>query len=140
MKNTIYRNDGNSDDYIIQNKFTAYLTSALMGHKSRYLEKQATIDKHEFLTAEDETYFMGNGFESEIEQIHTFTDAMFMIENNNLRQFLTGLKERQFKILILRVIFELPFSQIAFIMNEKESKVKNCYYYIINRHEKEERG
>lgn len=133
MKKTMHRNDGTDENHIAQNKFTAYLISAFLGHKQRYLEKKSKLYWNELLTLESETLPIDVDFDKELEQIYSCKDVLLLIENHKLQQYMAGLTERQTKILILRVIFELSFSQIGTLLKEDTTSVKNCYYYIKNR-------
>lgn len=130
MSKRKYQNEGKNEDDITQNKFMAYLLKAFIGHKIRYLNKRDLIEHNESLTLEDQQYVQSDEFEKAVEEVHTCSDLMLQVENEDLQNLFTRLSEKELKIILLRVIFELIFVQIAEILNDSPASINNSFLYI----------
>lgn len=51
-----YKNNGQGEDNILQNQFTAYLVTAIRWRKSTYLKKRIRIKQYEFSSDFDNTF------------------------------------------------------------------------------------
>ena len=61
-----YRNDGNREDYIVQNQFTAYLQVALKRRKKEYISKFYRLQKHEQPMEPESVLFSDNDRNDEL--------------------------------------------------------------------------
>ena len=111
-----HRNDGASEANIIQNKFTAYLITAVANRKAAYMNKlKAHRRAMEFLErcgAEVETY------------------AEF-IENPLLLQALLQIKDWERHILLARLLDERSFIELSKNLGVSYKAVSNSYYRLI---------
>lgn len=96
------RNDG-SDTYLLQNQFTAFLTTSLKNRRLMYLRSRVRKMHREF-TVEDFTVFY-----VETEEF----DENLLSDGEALRQALKTIKEKERFVLLARVIDEKSFDEIG---------------------------
>lgn len=56
-----YKNNGQGEDNILQNQFTAYLVTAIRWRKSTYLKKRVRIEQYEFSSDFDNAFVQDLG-------------------------------------------------------------------------------
>ena len=130
------RNDGTSEDNIMQNKFTAYFVKAIVNRKVRYLHI-----KYRYLHME----LPLDVFESESEAWHEpdlFANLTIMerFEDFRLQQALKRLKKRDLHILLARAIDDLSFSDIANDFGISVNTAASAYRRALQRLRKELAG
>ncbi|OUO72500.1 sigma-70 family RNA polymerase sigma factor [Anaeromassilibacillus sp. An250] len=122
-----HRNDGASEANIIQNKFTAYLITAVANRKAAYMNKlKAHRRAMEFLErcgAEVETYAEFNLDEG--------LPLMEQIENPLLLQALLQIKDWERHILLARLLDERSFIELSKNLGVSYKAVSNSYYRLI---------
>lgn len=138
----------------IQNRFTAYLVTAVTNKRLRYMEnkkrwqewelKQADLLDRKYTDFEQQlqyyrseqsaTLFESGIAISEGEELH---EVFAMFESKRLIKVLAGLKEREQKIMFARVFGELTFSELGEKFGMKPKQAEMAYYYIIRKIRKE---
>ena len=107
----------------VQNRFTAYLISALVHRRMRYMEKQKYLLQRETVLEDQEIKryldfekqyqnFLGEQEDFVLEDWEKFREFMLVLESDNLMRALNKLKEREHKLLFARVFGEMTFEEI----------------------------
>ncbi len=125
-----YKNQ--SRDRALQNRFTAYLQTALNRKKYDYIQKLACVKKHEMQTCfQDMRAERGSasGFRGLSQQ-----------EDIALAQALSGLTARERFILFERVLNDRRYDELAKILGLRYSGVASAYHRIIKKLREELRG
>ncbi len=125
-----YKNQ--SRDRALQNRFTAYLQTALNRKKYDYIQKLARVKKHEMQTCfqdMDAERGSASGFSGLSQQ-----------EDIALAQALSGLTARERFILFERVLNDRRYDEIAEALDLRYSGVASAYHRIIKKLRKELRG
>lgn len=128
MKN--FRNDG-SEQYTIQNEFTAYLQIAIRRAKARYLSKQNFVLRHEI--AKDSQQMSDTSQEQgRVAHLNSADFIELGIERIELTilltEMLSQLSEREVAILKGKVFDERTFDELATRLELDISTVKSIYY------------
>lgn len=132
----------------IQNQFTAYLISAILHRRMRYMENQKyvlqneevldvqeikrylSVDKqYQSLLEEQESLFLDDW-----EKLREF---MLALESDNLIKALNKLKDREHKILFARIFGEMTFEELGRMFGMKPKQAEMAYYYILRKLRKE---
>jgi RNA polymerase sigma factor, sigma-70 family len=116
-------------DHAVQNRFTAYLQTAVKHCKSRYLIKKYNMIKQEYLYGDDTELI------DSIED-HSIVNP-YQIENDELIQALSVLTPREQQIVLRRAILEESFLDIADYVGMKYVTVKAIYYRALKKLRKE---
>ena len=132
----------------VQNRFTAYLISALVHRRMRYMEKQKYLLQRETVLEDQEIKryldfekqyqnFLGEQEDFVLEDWEKFREFMLVLESDNLMRALNKLKEREHKLLFARVFGEMTFEELGrkFGMTPKQAEMS--YYYILRKLRKE---
>ena len=130
------RNEGQNENEIIQNKFTAYLLRAVKRRRALYIE-QAVHEAEAIEKAEEA--FVEKPFDLEDE---AFKDApVYMkLQNEKLYEALLQLSEREQYVFFNRVLDEKTFDQLAVEMGLSYKCVSTVYYRAVQRIKKRMRG
>lgn len=96
------RNDG-SDTYLLQNQFTAFLTTALNNRRLIYLRSRGRRMHREIITDNYAVFYI---------QQEEFDDDLFS-DSEALHQALKAIKEKERLVLLARVIEEQSFDEIG---------------------------
>lgn len=131
-----HRNEGQSEDDILQNKFTAYLLSSVKRRKALYIDMalrdlQAT-EMIECAEVEDTLAY----------DVDYFMDApVYMkIQNEKLYQALFELSERERYVFFNRVLEEKSMDELATELGLSYKGVAAVYYRAVQRIRKKMRG
>lgn len=142
---------GSEQGSSVQNRFTAYLVTAVKNKRISYMEK-----KHQQM--EFETERLGilersyTDFEQEYRQYKlehlpwkynetpSIEQLIRVLEEGKLIGAIIKLKKREQEILIARVFEELDFKEIGTRMEMSEKQAEMAYYYIIRKIRKELEG
>lgn len=125
-----YRNNGQSFDEILQNRFTAYTESALMRSRIRFYTQYMRQQEHEvYLDPREE---MTDIFVSEDEfETDDFQPEMF--ENIKLLEALKRISPEDMMIIKLHVLYGLSYASIANSMGVSWSAVSSRYNRAIHK-------
>lgn len=119
-----FRNDGQGNSNILQNKFTAYLKVALQRKKYEYMEAQRQRQSHE-------SSFENNDFlPSASKELEEDLSYEFQIENEVLLQALAKLNDRERLVLIAHVLGRIDFDALTQEHDLSYKGVSTLYYRI----------
>ena len=116
------RNNGVTENEILQNQFTAYVSRAIRNRKLRYIINRDQKNSKELLFAQLEDFSTAE--EDKIGEL---------LEYEILRQALRQIKEKERVIVLARVVEEKSFREIAQEMNMTYKAVSNMYYRVMKR-------
>ena len=118
----IPRNNGITEDEILQNQFTAYVTLAVRRQRMHYTKKLEQKNNNEF-------HFLPlhSSMPAEEDQIG------ILVEYDALNYALRQIREKDRKIVLARVVEEKPFAEIAQEMDMTYKAVSQLYYRILKR-------
>ncbi len=122
-------NDGISEANILQNQFTAYLMTAVHRRKLQYLQDNARKQKYELPLdsfQELEGSDLNRDMANRLPVIQQF-------ENVKLHKALSGARERELKILYMKVLEDKSFVEIAEEIGIGYNAVKASYYRLIEK-------
>lgn len=132
----IERNNGIGESNVLQNQFTAYLMTAIKRRKISYqMKKSKQLQSEISLDAENQLLPISN--ESDLLGNFSLLDQ---IESSQLQRALSQLKERDLQILLMKVLEEQSFSEIADTVGLGYKGTAAVYYRLIQKLKKELRG
>ena len=114
------RNDGLTDDHILQNQFTAFLNTALSNRRKVYLRGKRRRCKREYLTDDITMILMTE--EDYIEQDLTYAE---------LHTALHSIKDKERRVFLARVLGEKGFDEIAAELGLSYKGAAAIYYRAI---------
>lgn len=123
------RNDGINDQDILQNQFTAYISTAIHRERLKYLKEKCNRLKVEI---EFEEYHLNILDDSDL-----ITESL---ESECLLQALRIIKKKERDIFLARALDEKSFSQIADEFGMKYKSVAAMYYRTVTKLRKILRG
>ena len=118
----IPRNNSITEDEILQNQFSAYVTLAIRRQRIHYIKKMERKNSNELLFSPLHSPIPAE--DDPLEKLLEF-DALM----NALRQ----IREKESEIVLARVIDEKPFTEIAQEMGMTYKAVTQLYYRILKR-------
>ena len=116
------RNNGITENEILQNQFTAYVGCALRNRRLRYIMNQDRKNSKELLFSQIQDFLT-----AEEDQIGE------LLEYELLRQALHHIKKKERMIVLARVVEEKSFGEIAQEMDMSYKAVSNMYYRVMKR-------
>ena len=117
-----FRNDGRGDSNILQNRFTAYLLSALKRKKREYLTAQSLRQNRELSLEDNESP------PSASKSLEDDLPYEFQVEDEALLQALAQLNDRERLILIAHVLDGIDFDILAQDHGLSYKGVSTLYY------------
>lgn len=138
----------NSINEPIQNRFTAYLVTAVVNKRIYYMGKKRRLKEQELLQIDllEKNY---QDFETQYHIYISEKDAdilmdwkqyqkiVDLMESKRLMKAVGKLREREKTILFARVFGELSFSELGEILQIKSKQAEMAYYYVIRKLRKE---
>ncbi|MBO5177753.1 MAG: sigma-70 family RNA polymerase sigma factor [Lachnospiraceae bacterium] len=132
----------------IQNRFTAYLVSAVMNKRINYMEKRKNMLQKETLLTEQEIKkylnierqyqnFFGEPQYAVLEDWEKFREFLLALGSDNLMKALNKLKDKEHKLLFARVFGEMTFEELGRKFGMKPKQAEMSYYYILRKLRKE---
>ena len=132
----------------IQNRFTAYLVSAVMNKRINYMEKRKNMLQKETLITEQEIKrylnfekqyqrFLDGRQYAVLEDWEKFRDFLLAMGSDNLMKALNKLKDKEHKLLFARVFGEMTFEELGRKLGMKPKQAEMSYYYILRKLRKE---
>lgn len=122
-------NDGLSEANILQNQFTAYLMTAVHRRKLQYLQDNTRKQKYE-LPLDSFQELEGSDLNRDIANR---LPVIQQFENVKLHKALSGARERDLKILYMKVLEDKSFVEIAEEVGLGYNAVKASYYRLIEK-------
>lgn len=116
------RNNNITENEILQNQFTAYVSLAIRRQRIHYIKKMERKNLKEFSF-------------SEVEDFVPVEDNKVgkLLEREALRLALCQIREKERKIVLARVVEEKPFTEIAQEMGMTYKAVTHLYYRVLKR-------
>ena len=121
-----YRNDGNREDYIVQNQFTAYLQVALKRRKKEYISKFYRLQKHEQPMEPESVLFSDNDRNDEL-----YNGIEYQSEFIAVLKAMDQLQERERFVIVARSLEERSFEELAQELQIGYKGVAAIYYRAI---------
>lgn len=121
------RNDGKGEDNIIQNRFTAYLVSALTRRKSDFLRTRHRRSNTELPTDPDDLVAPKN---ADIDNPETL---LCVIENAALSDVLNRISERDRYIFFSHALYHRGFDELAIELNLGYQGVAAAYHRVCKK-------
>lgn len=123
------KNNGKSESEILQNLFTAYLTTAVSRHRNDYIKHAVRIQQMESVT-EDVQYNQEQGAE---EDMLRGLPLPLQLEDSVLLHALKGINERERYVFFARVLDERGFESLAEEMGIGYKGVTSIYYRTLRK-------
>ena len=133
---TWQRNEGREQDEVLQNKFTAYLLSAVQRRKALYID---TLVKSQQISHLIEETAMDSTFELEQEALQGISLYMW-IQNEKLFWSLSHLTERERYVFFNRALDERSLDELAAELGLSYKGVAAIYYRAIQKIKKKMKG
>ncbi len=124
-----YTNNGIGESNVMQNQFTSYLVTAIHRKKIHYLQAKYRFLKNE-ISLEDNESRMEFHSEPDLESNLPFLEQL---ESNELRKALERLRDREYRILTMKVLDERSFQEIADETGIGYKTVTSIYYRMIQK-------
>lgn len=124
-----YRNDAHEEAENLQNRFTAYLVTAVRRRKTAYLNQRNKVIQMEYYIDEE-----GRNFESDIKRdLINELPLLMRLENDSLMRALKHLSERERYVFLGRVLDETSFEELAAELGLSYKGVAAIYYRTIRK-------
>lgn len=130
-----YRNDGISESNILQNEFTSYLMICLQGRKRRYYKQKQKYACELPLNGYEEKLSIDS-----IENSMGHMPVLQQIEDEGLFQLLLHSTEKELKVLLMRILDERTFVDIAQELNLNQNTAKTIYSRLMKKIKNEKKG
>lgn len=114
------RNKGISESDILQNQFTAYLKVSLRRCKNQHLANKNKIATHEVYSLDEY-----EGYDNDF--------AMMIAENDALHAAFGRISEKERLVVILRIVEQKSFKEVAISLGMKYSSVTTIYHRAIDK-------
>lgn len=132
----------------VQNRFTAYLVTAITNKRIRYMARKRCLQNLEAIQGEllEKKYL---DFDTQyhdyireqtgfiMEDWERFQELLVLLESEKLIKAVRRLKERDRKLLFARVFGELSFTELGEKFGMKPKQAEMAYYYVIRKLRKE---
>lgn len=126
-----YRNNGNGESYNVQNRFTAYLVTAVQRQRAAYINKKNQVIQMEHCLVEVEE---GRRLELSEEQDFTSALPLFMrLENRSLIYGLKQLNDKERYVFHGRVLDGKSFEELAAELGLSYKGTASIYYRSIQK-------
>ena len=123
------RNDNTNEVFTLQNRFTAYLLTALKRKKRDYIKKQTRLCDHELLTDfQSEEYN-----DSPVHLLKSTDQFSYRIEYDTLMQALSQLTDKERYILFERILNDCGYEELAHRLELNYGSVATAYHRIIKK-------
>lgn len=123
------KNNGKSETEVLQNLFTAYLTTAVKHRRNEYIKQSAIIQQMESV-AEDIQFNQEHGAE---EEMFLGLPLSMQLEDSALIYALKELNERERHVFFARVLDERSFESLAEEMGLGYKGVTSIYYRTLRK-------
>lgn len=123
------KNNGKSESEILQNLFTAYLTTAVRRCRNDYIQQAVRIQQVESVT-DDIQYIPEQGAE---EDMFRGLPLPMQLEDSAILHALKGINERERYVFLARVLDERSFESLAEEMGLGYKGVATIYYRAVGK-------
>ena len=136
------------DTDTVQNRFTAYLLTAVMNKRIRYMEKKIRLQDRELGVQDmlDKNYtdfdaqyhtYLSEKSEMAAKEWDKIQELLLLIESERLVKLVSRLKDQERKLLFARVFGELAFEELGKRFGCTPKQAEMSYYYILRKLRKE---
>ena len=130
------RNEGHEQDDVLQNRFTAYLLSAVQRRKAQYIDTLMKVQQTSTLIEET---VMDTGFDLEAE-VSQEIPLYMRLQNEKLFLSLSRLTERERYVFFTRALDERSLDELASELGLSYKGVAAIYYRTIQKIKKSMKG
>lgn len=124
-----YRNDAHEEAENLQNRFTAYLVTAVRRRKTAYLNQRNKVIQMEYHIDEER-----RNFESDVQRdLINELPLLMRLENDSLMCALKHLSERERYVFLGRALDETSFEELAAELGVSYKGVAAIYYRTIRK-------
>ena len=123
------RNEGQSEAEVLQNRFTAYVTTAIRRQRKAYIQKLSEKQATEIYT---EYELSGLTYNQE-EEIFAELPLLMQLEDDALLRALKGLTEQERHIFLSRVLDGKGFEALAAEYGMKYKGITTAYYRSVKK-------
>lgn len=123
------KNNGQSESEILQNQFTAYLTTAVQRRRKEYIIQALRRQQIETLIEKPESKLEYDIVEEIFEEL----PLLMRLENEVLLYALKELNERERNVFLERVLDDKGFEEMAVKMNISYKGVAAIYYRALQK-------
>ena len=131
-----HRNAGQDPDEILQNRFTAYLLSAVQRRRVVYIDAKVRECQ---ISSLDEKICEDRKFDLDREALKSFP-LLMKLQNEKLFQSLTELSDRERYVFFNRVLDEKSFEELGWELGLSYKGVAAIYYRTIQKIKKKMKG
>lgn len=125
-------NDGSDPINAVQNRFTAYLTTAIKRQKYQYIKKKVQQSSHEVSVDDTEHTDL---WPEEVDMLAGLP-PLAQMENQRLLQVLIGLTDRERYVLLAHILDERKFDELAKELGLGYKGVAAVYYRALQKVQK----
>jgi len=130
------KNDGQNEEDLLQNRFTAYISVALQRRRKDYMLQEMRQQQLEILTDNP----VSDGNYEILEDVISELPLLMQLENDKLLHALKGLDEKERQVFFARVLDEKSFEELANTTGVSYKSVTALYYRVLRKLRNRMRG
>lgn len=130
------RNNGKEEVEKLQNRFTAYLVTAVRRKRAAYMNQRNKLIQMEYATERDNWNYQESVYHDMLEEL----PLLMHLENDRLFYALKYLNERERYIFLERVLNEMSFEELASELGLSYKGVAAIYYRTVQKIKKQMKG
>lgn len=130
------RNNGKEEVEKLQNRFTAYLVTAVRRKRAAYMNQRNKLIQMEYAAERDNWNYQAGVYHDMFEELPLFMH----LENDRLFYALKYLNERERYIFLERVLNEVSFEELAAELGLSYKGVAAIYYRTVQKIKKQMKG
>ena len=128
----------------VQNRFTAYLVTAITNQRIRYMDQRKRVRDYETISEDtlEKKYidfelqyheYLGEKTTFIMEDWRRFRDFIDVMESEKLADVIGQLKEREKTLLFARALGELSFKELGEELGLKPKQAEMAYFYVLRK-------
>ena len=130
------RNNGKEEVEKLQNRFTAYLVTAVRRKRAAYMNQRNKLIQMEYAAELDNWNYQAGVYHDMFEEL----PLLMHLENDRLFYALKYLNERERYIFLERVLNEMSFEELAAELGLSYKGVAAIYYRTVQKIKKQMKG
>lgn len=123
------KNDGQSEEDLLQNRFTAYISVALQRRRKDYMLQERRQQQKEILTDNP----VSDGNYEILDDVMSELPLLMQLENVKLLHALRVLDEKERQVFFARVLDEKSFEELANTTGVSYKSVTSLYYRALRK-------
>lgn len=123
------KNDGQSEEDLLQNRFTAYISVALQRRRKDYMLQERRQQQKEILTDNP----VSDGNYEILDDVMSDLPLLMQLENVKLLHALRVLGEKERQVFFARVLDEKSFEELANTTGVSYKSVTSLYYRALRK-------